>query len=170
MLLHDLFPRRRKFPECWLSLRVVSHIAWPVPYELSTYAMNLPLHYKYSKSDAYASFWSFAVTRMYIGFCHRLPIIPPFPASETHDSQFGFMYFYCSFHIITQETLILTLWAQVCSSNPCLSEVSWLNVWFLTVCISHNQRKNKIQLQSKPYFSQSVVYPHHFSWVTSTPK
>lgn len=71
--------------------------------------------------------------------------------------------FYCSFHIITQETLILTLWAQVCSSNPCLSQVSWLNVWFLTVCISHKWRKNQIQLQSEPCFSQSVVYPHHFS-------
>lgn len=38
------------------SLRVVSHIAWSVPYKLSTYATNLPLHYKYSKSDAYAFF------------------------------------------------------------------------------------------------------------------
>lgn len=103
-----------------------------------------------------------------LDFATGYPSLLPFQHLKRMTSYLVLRVFYCSFHIITQETLILTLWAQVCTSNPCLSEVSWLNVWLLTVCISHKWKRNQIQLQSKPYVSQSFVYPHHFS--PSTPK
>lgn len=103
-----------------------------------------------------------------LDFATGYPSFLPFQHLKRMTRNLVLCVFYCRFHIITQETLILTLWAQGCSSNPCLSEVSWLYVSSPTVCISHKWRKNQIQLQSKPYLSQSVVYQHHFS--PSTPK
>lgn len=66
--------------------------------------------------------------------------------------------FYCSFHIITQETLILTLWAQVCSSNPCLSKVSWLKVWLPTVSFSHKWRKKSNSIANQSLTSRNQLF------------
>lgn len=172
MLLHDLFPRRVKFPVCSLSLRVVSDSARSVPYKLSTYAMNLPLHYKYFKSDAYAFFWSFAVTRVYIGFCHRLSIIFPFPASETHDPQFSFMYVLLQFphnhtgnfnsHLMRPstntsrwtQTALLILLFQKCQG--CISD-HWQDAFLIT---NRNiQAANSISRKALPFV---LVYVCHF--------